>query len=273
MFRVGTRFAILAVGCFVVSMPAIAQDKAPAAEDTSAKPFSVVYQPSLKFKEIAKTIKDGRRLQHWVRYLNATYDLEKDIVIIFADCGMPNAYYAPDKHQIVLCYDIINEMTEVFGRYYKSSEEVKQAARNALTFVFLHEVGHALIDANGLHLTGIPETNADQLATYILLSRPIKEGKINVAFDGAQYFGLLGENRLSEKAPGDEQMEDEHPLSKQRYFQILCWVYGSSPTPHNKAVIMAAGMSERRLSRCPGEYQNVKSAWDERVEEPEESDD
>jgi hypothetical protein len=149
MLETRRRIAIvLTAGCFLGSAPALARDKAAGVDDllnqVGQGSFSVEYQPSQKFREIAKMIEAQRRLQNWVKYLTATYNIARDIKIIFKDCGEPNSYYIPDKRQIVLCYDIINEMLDLMGKQYEDANEAKRAAGNALTFIFLHEVGHAL---------------------------------------------------------------------------------------------------------------------------------
>ena len=261
---------VLTAGCFFLSTPVLAKNKHADVDDllnhVELGSFSVEYQPSERFKEIAKMMAERHRLRNWVKYLNATYNTAKDVKIIFRDCGASNAYYLPDQRQIVLCYDIVNEMREVFREDYESADADRMAG-DALTFIFLHELGHALVHIFGLKVTGTPETNADQVATYILLSRPAREGKINVAVNGALYFGLRA-SRFSEKPTSDEDMADEHPPDKRRYYQILCWVYGDSPIPENKVLFMGKdiGMSERRLNRCPAEYQEMESAWDEKLE-------
>jgi len=260
---------VLTAGCFLLPTPVLAKNKTAAVDEhlNQLHPgsFSVEYQPSQKFTEIAKMIEAQRRLQNWVKYLTATYSLANDIKIIFKDCGQPNAFYDPDKRQIELCYEIINEMLVLMGKQYDDANKAKRAAGNALTFIFLHEVGHALSHAYGFQVNGLAaEVKADELATYILLSRPIREGKIYVAANGAQYFALLG-NRSSKGTPGDREMADEHLPDKMRYFQIVCWIYGSAPTPANKAVVVGKdiGMPEERANRCPGEYEQMKATWDE----------
>ena len=91
-------------------------------------------------------------------------------------------------------------------------------AKNALTFYTLHEVGHALIDILALPITGREEDVADQMATFLLIG-----GKEGMILDAAESFYT----DLSTIQVADLPFEDVHSLDPQRFFNILCWTYGS----------------------------------------------
>jgi hypothetical protein len=54
---------------------------------------------------------------------------------------------------------------------------------------------------------------------------------------------------------------DEHSLGKQRYFNILCWIYGQDPDTHPD-LIGPRVLPPNRAERCPGEFQRMVGSWE-----------
>jgi hypothetical protein len=53
---------------------------------------------------------------------------------------------------------------------------------------------------------------------------------------------------------------DEHSLDVQRYYNILCWFFGSNPQ-ENQTIVSEEGLAEERAIRCPGEHQQIYTSW------------
>jgi hypothetical protein len=121
----------------------------------------------------------------------------------------------------------------------------------AMAFVAIHEAGHAFLGENGVTVLGKEEDVVDDFSAilFIALKRP-----------DVPLLGTLAMLALSQG--GMHNYADEHSLSEQRYFTILCLIYGSNPTEYAD-LIGAQGdykLPQARADRCPGEWQSKVKA-------------
>ena len=186
--------------------------------------------------------------------IDAHFDLPRDLRIITQDCGEPNAFYDPQETAITICYELVTALARDYQRYVRSDSLLAVAVWQTTLFVVYHEVGHALVDMHQLPVTGREEDAVDQLATLVLLSAG-DDGR-DAALRGAEWFGFTGERRR-----GRFQFWGEHSLDQQRYFNVLCWVYGSSPDAHGALLSKDWGLPRERAERCPSEYARMSTAW------------
>jgi hypothetical protein len=223
--------------------------------------FVVTYGPAKKMKEIAKAVKEAKSLSDLLPDLNANFALESDLPVVFSECGSPNAHYDPRERKITICYEFIAYLEEGFSRVFEDDDDAADAALNdALTFFFFHELGHALVDIDKIPITGGAsggEIAADQFATFVLMALG-DEGDMTALRAAVAFGRIVGEDDSLD----DDTLGDEHPLGRQRAFNILCWVYGAKPA--DKDMRMAArkgGLPESRLDRCGEEYQSMNESW------------
>ncbi|MET0284227.1 MAG: DUF4344 domain-containing metallopeptidase, partial [Polyangiales bacterium] len=57
----------------------------------------------------------------------------------------------------------------------------------------------------------------------------------------------------------------EHSLNQQRFYQILCLVYGSNPRAY-QALVSDGVLPASRAQRCPAEYAQKSAAWEQLLE-------
>ena len=165
-------------------------------------------------------------------------------------CGDPE-----HSVSIVLCYELFLSSIETFLDVVESDEELLHALESTLSFIFYHELGHALVDLFDLPITGREEDAVVQLATVILVESG-EDGE-DAAMDAALWFALQAEDtELSEWA-----FADEHSLDEQRFFNIICWVYGKSPG-RNDFIVEEGFLPPERAERCEDEYLKLSSSWD-----------
>lgn len=56
------------------------------------------------------------------------------------------------------------------------------------------------------------------------------------------------------------QFWDEHSLNQQRFYNTLCWMYGSSPQEQSDLVDSGL-LPEDRAVKCPAEYEKMAESW------------
>jgi hypothetical protein len=195
-----------------------------------------------------------------VEGVNDTVALPKDLIVSIEETGGdPSPFYTPEAEAIVLPPEWLVFSDQLFSGsgLVSTPEEAQTLILASTAFVFLHELGHLLIDQLDIPITGREEDAVDQLATAIITQTGIEEAG-NVALAGGLFFGLLGANREAFEAA---DFWDEHSLNEQRFFNIICWVYGSDPQQFAE-IPAQAGLGEDRLARCQDEYLQLASSWE-----------
>lgn len=184
--------------------------------------------------------------------------LPRDIDVIFAECGVDNAFYDSETYQITMCYELFAGLGTAFASEDSSDEEVGNAVLGASFFIFLHEFGHALVHNLDLPVTGKEEDAVDDLATLILINAG-KDGEV-AALHGLLHFASLAEQYESGSAE-ELAFWDEHSLSAQRVFSVACLLYGADPEGYAE-LVGDDGLPEARAQNCPAEYAQKSRAWD-----------
>ena len=233
--------------------------------------FKVVYGTvkNPDYKELQQIFKDTALFEETVKALNETLALPADVTVTLRECGEVNAFYEPDSRRISMCYELVGAFTEMFLADAETEEEAEAAGvsvAGATLFIFFHEAGHALIDLYDLPITGKEEDAVDQLATLILLEAG-EDGE-NAALDGASSF--LSEEEEEEGSEDEEGFDDlafwdEHSLDEQRFYNIVCWLYGKDPAGY-AYLVQDETLPEARAESCPGEYGRMSKAWETLLE-------
>jgi hypothetical protein len=232
--------------------------------------FKLVYVP-VKDKSLAhaeKLIKDSKLFENLVATSNKEIALPVDLTVVFRECNgkdengekedPTNAWYNPNNHSITMCYGLIKKSEDLFRDDEKGEKELEEAVLGSTAWTFYHEMGHALIDIYKIAHTGKEEDAADELSTYILINEGGEEGE-QAALDGAEdfYREVSEDNDISE-----EQFADSHSLNKQRFYNIICWVYGSNPKKYASLTEgKGAILPGERAEGCESEYERITKAW------------
>ncbi|HEX6864048.1 MAG TPA: DUF4344 domain-containing metallopeptidase, partial [Thermoanaerobaculia bacterium] len=192
------------------------------------------------YRELEAIFKEVRLLEDTVQELNNVFALPAPVPVVFRECGDVNAFYDPEAREIALCWELVEYYAGMFLSEDQTEEEAEEggeALAGATLFTFFHELGHALIDLYDLPVTGREEDAVDQLATMILLEGG-EEGEM-AALNGAWSF--LTEEAEEDAGQEEEEEElafwDEHSLDEQRFYNIICLVFGSNPQENINLVI------------------------------------
>lgn len=212
--------------------------------------------------DFTRAIKLFDRLDE-IHALDGALMLPHPLKLTTAECQQVNAFYSPDTHEIVMCYEMVELLVktaaQLAGASHMTSESQGRFIVANLRFMMLHEMGHALIDLLDIPSTGREEDAADQLAgTVMLLYRAPEETADQVAANldmAAVFFQANGSRQLDRSA-----FADEHSLGDQRYYNLLCMVYGSDPAKYLR-LVTSGGLPVERAERCPAESHKITHAW------------
>src|SRR5882724_7273091 len=189
-----------------------------------------------------------------VEELKKRIALPFEIKVIFEQCGDPDSFYDEESHEIVICYELIDAYYYLFSRTLKGRTAQNEAIKGATVSMFLHEVAHALIDGWDLPITGREEDAADQFSTLLLING-MPDGD-EMALNGARSFKLLAQLEKGQ----EKDYSDPHSLDEQRFFGMICLVYGHRPDQY-EYLIRNGTLQTDRAFECEGDYARVSKSW------------
>jgi Putative metallopeptidase len=155
--------------------------------------LKLLYQPRKTPKAGSTVASNPQVLSQVVANLNEKIALPWDVTISFQDCDQPDAHYDPETRSITICYQLIDEYHDLFALKIKDKAKLDDAVRGAVTSTFFHELGHGLVDAWKLPVTGKEEDAVDQLSTLVLINNT--DYGEQMALNGAVSFQLYAECR------------------------------------------------------------------------------
>jgi hypothetical protein len=211
-------------------------------------------------QSLADATKKAGTVDRVVGAVNDIVALPQDAAVLFSDCGRVDTYYDSGAPGIVVCHEMLGYFRDLFRKRGVRDDALTKAVVGAALFGFLHELGHALVDLLQLPVTGKEEDAVDQLAAIILIESG-SEG-LNIALDGAEALLLHSKGTSFEKT----QFWDQHSFEEQRYYALLCLVYGSNPKAYAD-LVQRRGLPADRAAACPAEYDRLRQAW-QRLLEP-----
>jgi hypothetical protein len=193
---------------------------------------------------LVEALRTSGLVEDVARGLNDSLRFPRDVTITHMDCGEEDAYYAADEHGIVMCYELLKRVA------VSDSEE---DSFRAWSFMIFHELGHALIAQYNIPIAGKGEDAADDISTLVLIGSDLAEPAVNAAT-----YWANADARTFDNMP----FAAEHALRDQRFFGILCTVFGSDPERYGE---LADGrlLPEARVGRCLSEYDQKTRSWNE----------
>lgn len=189
--------------------------------------------------------------------------LGPDFTFVTKECGVVNAWYSPGERSITLCYEYLADADAYFQDRYQNTNIGTRAAWSTGVFihVLFHELAHAAIDVRNIPVLGGQEDAADRFSTIMLL----ETAKSNPVQAKAMITGSLiyqwntRPSVLQKLIYGRRLYANEHPLTEQRVYNIVCLAYGSNPALFQD-LAQAFRLPQERAVRCPGEYRSAETA-------------
>ena len=245
----------------------------PVVEPVDDGNFYVTYydNPNHYFEQSTKEwIQQTGYFEEQIQFLNSQFRLPYDIEIVLMECNVINAFYYPSTKQIVMCYELFDDIYINFEEYYKqdieaTSDLLIRANVDVIDWIFYHEMGHALTDIYQLPVTGLEENVADQFAAYILLEYTVFDDAVDNVQNAIWIQDIMynvGTMFFIEADSGKEHVYwDVHNLDIQRFYNVSCYAYGHSPE-YNLDLITEGWLPQERAENCEYEYAVLKNSWD-----------
>lgn len=229
--------------------------KAPSAQGNTGE-LRVVYYPTKRrfSQELQQIYQKTGIFQRLADVIDNKIALPRTVNVELAECGFENAFYEPAKHRIVMCYELTQYFINLFKRAGLADRQAGENALYATVFTFFHESGHMLANELELPITGREEDAADQFSTLMLTTSAGDTGQ-KAAEAAALWFSLTA-NRPTDRT----QFMDEHSLDQQRFYAIICLLYGSNPNRY-EPVVRRLGFPQARVQKCRREYEQTARAW------------
>jgi Putative metallopeptidase len=210
-----------------------------------------------ELKALAGVLKETKIFDELAAGISKEIKLPRDLPVRFEECGEQNAFYDSESRSISMCYEMFALLGEAFSGPDTTDEEVGEGILGAGFFIFLHELGHALVDNLDIPVTGKEEDAVDDLATLILIGGG-SEGQ-SAAMSALLHFAALAD--AFETGEDDLAFWDEHSLNSQRVYNVACLLYGSDPEAFGD-LVGDDGLPEERAARCPAEYSQKSRSWE-----------
>lgn len=213
----------------------------------------VVRAPKVESRELRAEVQELHRsgmLQELTDAVNLLFRVPREVGVRFAECGESNAYFDPEAMEISMCVELLADMDQTLSESYPDEDQRADAVAGAFIAILMHEVGHALVAVLELPITGREEDAVDQLSAWVLIEADMADAVLSSA---ETYY-------TAEQEAGDEDLAGEHALDKQRYFNMVCWVYGSQPDAFTH-LIKEWELPESRAEQCEAEYAQLNRSW------------
>jgi hypothetical protein len=229
-----------------------------ATETRTSSSVSIEYVPpdNPALLALFEDLKREQFLEAIAEHIQGRFNLPTRLQVVLGQCDEANAFYVPDEKKIIKCLELLPFLVENLlrdRRLRRDEATAELVLGGAITFVALHEVGHAVIDIFRLPVLGREEDAADQISLYLLLTDPDKETRQYGVAGGLWFF------RATRSPFTLQHLAGEHGLAQQRQANIACWAYGSDPVAF--AWTLEAGrLSQSRAERCAAEFGQLERA-------------
>lgn len=121
--------------------------------------------------------------------------------------------------------------------------------------IFYHELGHAVIDIEGVPIFAQEEDAADVFSIFLIDALFDDETATALAYDASVGFWYEAETRGA-----DVPWWDVHGPDEQRFYNTVCLFYGADPDGRADFA-EAFDLPEERADYCPDEFDQANAAW------------
>lgn len=205
--------------------------------------------------QVKELIKNSNSLNILLNTLNKEFKFEKKIIIEIGQNDGP--LYDNKLNKIFIPYSFYEETYNTFKKidYDKTGISIEEATIDVLMQTILHELAHAIIEIHNLPLVGKQEDIADSFAAVMLIE--FFENGEEILLSSADIFRSAYEDTYKFS---EEDFIDEHSLDIQRFYDSVCYIYGSSPLKY-KNLLKELNYTQERKLLCKVDYIKNVNNW------------
>ena len=187
--------------------------------------------------------------------IDEQFNIPKQLTLVIG--GEDGPLYDPGTNKIYIPYFFVDEVQQRFEKanYQETGVSPEEATEDALMHTVFHEFAHAAIAMYDIPVLGREEDAADALANVMLIEF-FEQGQ-EIALSAADLFDLESDDR---EVLEDDDFSGEHSLDDQRYFSLLCHIYGSNPEKYS-SIEKQGILPPERADMCIDEYQQISASW------------
>jgi hypothetical protein len=124
--------------------------------------------------------------------------------------------------------------------------------------IFYHELGHAIIDIEGLPIFGQEEDAADVFSILMIDAYFDPDTALDLAYNVA--LGFWGEKVMRETEGYENAYWGVHGPDEQRFYNTVCLFYGADPDLRDDFA-EEMDLPEERADLCPDEFTLANDSW------------
>jgi hypothetical protein len=253
------------VCCVGLTSPALPQDAAQPKDGQPAQArvlktnqfdYHYIEPTNPEHRPIYERLKQARLLEQLQIYL-APLRLPQRVNLKVQGCnGWANATFWGDD--IIVCYEYFQFVMKFAPTERRHGLTPRDALIGPTVDVFLHEVGHAVLQILEIPFFGGEEDVADYFATYVMLKFNKEDARRLIL--GASFISGGEALKMQNKAPELRLLAASHSLPAQRHFNRWCLAYGFDPVLFADALTRNM-LPQHRAANCRYEYLTNERAF------------
>ncbi len=174
--------------------------------------------------------------------------------------GIGGPQYEPSEHVVYFPWSFIVQAHADLAALREAGHlrhaEIDEILGHAMQWVLYHELSHGILADLDVPVLAGEERTADSLATVLSLRADTEGEALPLS---AAVLQLASAERGGPPALAD--YADDHGLDRQRAFDAICAVYGSSPGHHRELLTGANALPPTRAELCAYDYQELVRDW------------
>jgi len=242
-----------------IAQPALAQNGTAVKErnlETNQFDYFYIEPTNPDHRPIYERLKQARLLEQFQEYLSPLR-LPQRVNLKVQGCnGWANATFWGDD--IIVCYEYFEFIMKFAPTEDRYGLTPRDALIGATVDVFLHEVGHAVLQILEIPFFGGEEDVADYFATYVMLKFNKEDARRLIL--GASFISGNEALKMQSEAPELRLLAASHSLPAQRHFNRWCLAYGFDPVLFADAITRNM-MPRSRSANCRYEYLTNERAF------------
>lgn len=242
-----------------IAQPALTQNGTAVKErnlETNQFDYFYIEPTNPDHRPIYEHLKQARLLEQFQEYLSPLR-LPQRVNLKVQGCnGWANATFWGDD--IIVCYEYFEFIMKFAPTEDRHGLTPRDALIGATVDVFLHEVGHAVLQILEIPFFGGEEDVADYFATYVMLKFNKEDARRLIL--GASFISGNEALKMQSEAPELRLLAASHSLPAQRHFNRWCLAYGFDPVLFADAITRNM-MPRSRSANCRYEYLTNERAF------------